>query len=190
MASLYELDERMRIFETTGVDTDSGEVALSEEDFQRIFDEIDMDLKDKMINVACYIKNLQSDVEQFDAEIEKLKKRKQARINKAERLSNLLDYVAKHRINDVDEDFEATNKSEEEANQKAANKWKIDDPRAVISYRRSTKVDIKDEKVIPRLYKVKETVEKIDRKGILEALKQGKKVKGAELVDNLNLQIK
>lgn len=178
MASLYELDERMRIFETTGVDTDSGEVAISEEDFQRIFDEIDMDLKDKMINVACYIKNLQSDVEQFDAEIEKLKKRKQTRINKAERLSNLLDYVAKHRINNVDEDFEATNK------------WKIDDPRAVISYRRSTKVDIKDEKVIPKMYRVKETVEKIDRKGILEALKQGKKVKGAELVDNLNLQIR
>ena len=178
MANLYDLDQRMLQFETTGVDMETGEVATTEEDFQRIFDEIDMDLKTKMINVACYIKNIRSDIEQYDAEIDRLKQRKQSKVNLANRLETLLDFVAKHRVNNVDEDFEATNK------------WKIDDPRAVISYRRSEKLNITDETLIPSEYKTQEVKEKIDMNSIKSAIKGGADIKGAELVSNLNLQIK
>lgn len=178
MASLYELDQRMITFINEGVDTETGEVATSEEDLQRMFDEINMDLKTKMINMACYIKSLKGDIEQYDKEIERLQKKRKTLANQAQRYSDLLDFVAKHQINNVDDDFEATNK------------WKIDDPKATISYRRSEKVEVVDANIIPKSYMTKKVELKPDLTAIKEAIKAGKKVKGATIVQNLSLQIK
>ena len=68
MATLYSIDQRLLNLEAYCVDTETGEVAVTEEDFQRMFDEIQMELNDKIVNTACFIKNLKSDIEQFKKE--------------------------------------------------------------------------------------------------------------------------
>ena len=178
MASLYEIDQRLMNLESYGVDTETGEVAITEEDFNRMFNEIQMDMKDQIVNTACFIKNLKSDIDQFKAEEEKLKQRRQVKEKLAERLQNAIDDVVKHRINNIDEDFDG------------CNKWKIDVPQAKLSYRKSTKVEIIDENKVPEKYKTKVEEIKISKTDIGNDLKAGIKVDGAELVNSLSLQIK
>ena len=178
MATLYSIDQRLMNLESYGVDTETGEVAVTEEDFNRMFNEIQMDMKDKIINTACFIKNLRSDIDQFKAEEERLKQRRQVKERLAERLQNAMDDVIKHRINNIDEDFDG------------CNKWKIDVPQAKLSYRKSTKVEILEEKLIPKKYKTKVEEIKINKTDIGNDLKAGIKVKGAILSNNLSLQIK
>ena len=178
MASLYDIDERLLNLELMGVDTETGEVAVTEEDFQRMYDAIQMDMTDKIINTACFIKNLKSDIEQFKAEEKSLAKRRKTKENLLNHLQDSMDFIIKHRLNDIDEDFDG------------CNKWKLDNPKARISYRKSTQVEILDEECIPDDYKTEETIKKIDKEAIGKELRQGKEISGALLIDNLNLQIK
>lgn len=175
--NLYEIDQRLLNLETYGVDTETGEVAVSEEDFQRMYEDIQMDMENKLINTACYIKNVLGDIEQIKAEEDRLKKRRQAKEKTVARYKNAMDNVIKHRLNDIDNDFDG------------CNKWKIEDPKAIISYRKSTKLEITDESLIPDEYKKQEVVTSISKDDITRALKNGKEIKGAELVKNLNMQI-
>ena len=178
MATLYSIDQRLLNLEVYGVDTETGEVATTEEDFRRMYDEIQMEMKDKLVNTSCYIKNLLSDAEQIKAEEDRLKARRQQKERYAARLQDAMDNVIKHRINNIDEDFDG------------CNKWKIDDPKVKISYRRSEKVELVNPDILPKAYINKKVELKPDLVAIKEAIKNGKKVKGAELVSNLNLQIK
>lgn len=59
-----------------------------------------------------------------------------------------------------------------------------------VNFRPSTSVEIDDEKAIPKAFKVKKTTETISKKLIGDALKAGKKVKGAYLKENKNIQFK
>lgn len=180
MASLYEIDQRLLNLQMYGVDSDTGEVATSPEDFQRMFDEINMDAETKFINTACFIKNLRSDAAQFKAEEDRLKARRMAKENLADRLENAMDTFIKHRLYDIDdtEDFEKIHQ------------WKIDKPQAKITYRPSTKLEIDNEKVIPKEYKTVVKTVNIDKKGITQDIKNGVNVKGVHLATNLNIQIR
>ena len=62
--------------------------------------------------------------------------------------------------------------------------------RAKITFRKSTAVNITDESKLADGFKKVETVVKIDKKAIGDALKFGEKVDGAELIVNQNIQIK
>ena len=176
--NLYEIDQRLLDLEIYGVDTETGEVAVTEEDFNRMFEEIQMEMNEKILNTACFIKNLKSDAEQIKAEEQRLKQRREAKEKLAERLQNAIDNVAKHRLNNIDEDFDKVNS------------WKMESPQVKLSYRKSSKVEITDESLIPDKYKTKVEEIKISKTDIGNDLKAGVKVKGAELVNNLNLQIK
>ena len=59
-----------------------------------------------------------------------------------------------------------------------------------LSFRESTAVSITNEKDIPEAYTEIVKTAKIDKKAIGDAIKSGKVVPGAELVENMNLQIK
>lgn len=178
MSSLYSIDQRLLNLEAYGVDTDTGEVATTEEDFIRMYEEIQMEMNEKLVNTSLYIKNLLSDAAQIKAEEERLKARRVQKEKYAARLQETMDNVIKHRVNNIDEDFEG------------CNKWEIDDPRVRLSYRRSEKVEVTNPDLIPKDY-LKEKVEiKPDLDTIKKAIKNGIKVEGAEIVQNLNLQIK
>lgn len=119
--------------------------------------------EDKLENLALYIKNIRSDVAKFKAEEENLKNRRVSLENKAKRLETYLQ----------------SNFNYEE---------KLETPRVKLSYRHSYKVSISDEAIIPKKYfRVKSEVDKV---AIKHAIDEGKKVKGAEIVENYSLQIK
>ena len=55
--------------------------------------------------------------------------------------------------------------------------------------RKSTSVLIENSELLPKKYFVKKVTVSVDKKQIATALKEGKKVKGASLQENLNLKI-
>ena len=54
--NLYDIDERLKVLEEYGIDSETGEI-LSEEDFYKLYDEIQMDLNTKIENTICFVKN-------------------------------------------------------------------------------------------------------------------------------------
>jgi hypothetical protein len=72
----------------------------------------------------------------------------------------------------------------------ANNQAKFESSRVVFSFRKSTSVSIPDETKIPKKYFKKVTTEKLDREGIGKLLKAGHTIRGAELIEKQNLQIK
>ena len=180
MASLYEIDQRLLNLQYYGVDSDTGEVATTEEDFIRMFEEIHMDMETKFVNTACFIKNLRSDVEDFKTEIARLEKRKKAKENLANRLEKSMDTIIKHHLFNIEdpEDFEKIHQ------------WNIDKTQAKITFRPSQKLEIYDEALVPDDYKTTVETVKVDMKAITADIKNGVEVNGAQLVSNLNMQIK
>ncbi len=164
MASLYEIDERLaNIFitpEGEGVNALTGEVLDS-----KALDALQMEKWQKVDNICRYIKNLQSDAEQYRAECERLKKRMDSASRKAESLKM---YLASHL---------------EEGK-------KADVPSAQIRWRKSVAVSITDETKLPKAF-LKETVEvKPDKAAIKDHLKKGEDVPGACLEERQSLSIK
>ena len=70
------------------------------------------------------------------------------------------------------------------------NKWKFETPRVKLSYRKSDSVEVSDMNSLPKEY-VKEKVElSAEKTALKKALKDGKEIKGAEIVTKLNMQVK
>ena len=84
MASLYEIRKEIAEFEFE-CDPETGEIlnALA-------WDELEMAFEEKVENIACYIKNLASDVMAFKAEEEQLAKRRKSVEKKIDSLKSLL----------------------------------------------------------------------------------------------------
>jgi len=121
--------------------------------------------KDKKIEgIACWIKNLNAEAQNIKAEEQALAERRKSKESTAERLKQYLSNV-----------LEA---------------MPFESPRVKITFRKSTAVNITDESKLADAFKKTETVVKIDKKAIGDALKLGEIVDGAELVENQNIQIK
>ena len=174
--TLYDIDQRLLMLETYGVDTETGEVAVSDEDFMRMYEEVAMDMQTKLSDTACFIKNLLSDAEQIKQEEAKLSARRKAKERLAERLQNSMNGVIINTLNDGD--------------MESVNKWKLETPKCRISYRKSQKVEITDINKIPKEFIKEEITYKPDKDKIGKILKRGETVEGTELVTNMNMQIK
>ena len=126
-------------------------------------DAIEMEFRDKVENVALMIKNFLSDAEAYKREKESFAKKEQIAKNKAERLKAYL------------------------AGNLGGEKFKSD--RVTISYRKSDSVEITDAAALPVEYlRTKEP--EPNKSEIKKALKAGKKVSGAVLVEKESIQIK
>lgn len=181
MASLYEIDERLLNLENFDVDTESGEIAETEDDFFRILDEIKMATDEKIDGIASFIKNLESDVEAIKNE----KKNLDARIKAKENLIERLKHSINRHVNLLYMDRDTN-----EVDMDKVNKWKFETARNKISYRKSESVNVVDETKLPKKFYEKITTIKADKKAIKDAIKNGDKVNGAVLETNLNIQIK
>ncbi len=164
MATLYEIDEKLaNIFVTedgTSIDGMTGEVLDT-----NTLDNLKMEKWQKVDNICRYVKNLRSDAEQYREE----SKRQAARAAEADKKAeSLMAYLASHL----------------EAGKKA------DVPSAQIRWRRSTIVDIKDERMLPAAYLKQTVVSKPDKVAIKKALQAGHTVLGAKLEEKDNLSIK
>lgn len=188
MANLYEIDSRLRELENfvyddacpkNLVNVETGEI-ISEEEFFNMFNNIQMALTDKIENTMCYYKNLMSDVEAFKAEEEKLKKRRIAKETYAEKLKQYINnYIMSLHIDEKG----VLNKEE-------LNKWKMETPKIKLSYRKSESVNITNENAIPNEYKKEKVEISVDKTALKKDIKSGKIIDGAEIVVNINMQVK
>lgn len=178
--SLYDIDYRLKMLEELNVDITTGEI-LDEVEFNKLFDEIQMDLNSKIENTICFAKSLEAEAEAIKAEEKKLADRRKAKENLSERL--------KKRIND----YITWQFTDEEGNVDTVglNKFKFDSPKAYISYRKSEKVNVLDAEKLPSEFVTVKTETKPNLTEIKKAIKNGADFSGvAELTTNLNMQIK
>lgn len=158
MANLYDIRREIADFEFE-VDPETGELlnAMS-------WDALNMAFEDKVENIACYIKNLASDISAFKAEEEQLAKRRRSNEKKVEFLKRLL----------------ADNMGGE----------KFSTARCAVSFRRSEAVQVDSVEHIPaELLRVKTTVEP-NKTAIKDAIKAGQEISGCKLIENMSVQIK
>ena len=126
-------------------------------------DKLQMERDDKLENVACWIKELKVEAEALKAEKQVLAERQKVAENKMESLKKYLAYALDGKA------FETT--------------------RASVTFRKSQAVEITD------IYKLDENYlrykePEADKTAIKEALKAGKTVAGATLVENTSVIIK
>lgn len=130
------------------------------------FDELDalqLEKDTKVENICLLIKNLRSDAEAYKNEKNSFEQKRKAAENKADRLTAYVQYIL------------------------AGDKFKSS--KVNVSYRKSEQIECVDMLMVdPDYLRFKEP--ELDKKKIKDALKQGVEVKGCQLVERLNVQIR
>lgn len=127
-------------------------------------DELKMAREDKIEGISLWIKNLEAEKEAVKNEKNNFADREKRLGKKIESLKGYLTY--------------------------ALDGQKFSTPRVAVSFRKSESVHITDEYLIPDEYKVFTVVKKPDKGVIKDALKKGKEIMGAELLEKRNISIK
>lgn len=164
---LYKLTEELEtayqlLLETT--DEETGEV---NPDAVNLLKECQISFDDKVSSLVEMVARIDSDVEGYKKEEGRLKAHRQSLEKKSEWLKN---YIKQNLIE--------------------SGRNKIETLRAKVSLFNSRAVNVLNLNEIPEGYKVIETNVKVDKKAIAEAIKSGRAVAGAELIENVNLRIK
>lgn len=128
------------------------------------FDQLQIDRNEKLENVALWYKNLVSEAAAYKAEKDVFAEKQKRAEAKAESLKSYLDSVLKGS--------------------------KFETVKVNVSYRKSTSVNVVDLDKLSSAYKKAVTTVSPDKVEIAKALKVGKLVTGANLVENNNIQIK
>jgi hypothetical protein len=124
-------------------------------------------LQSKGINYAKVIANYQSEADQIDAEIKRLKAMKESRDKKVTWLTESLKKAML--VSGIE---------------------KIESPLFKISLRRSEAVEVEIPEALPVDWQVKKVTITADKVAIKKAIKEGYSITGARLVENFNLSIK
>ena len=167
MDSLYKIDERIsdiieRMFESA--DPETGEI---DPEIVKELTEMQEAREKKLDNIGAYMKDLAWEITAIKEEIKNLQARAKAKEKKYEWFKS---YVASDLIRNDQTKFESA--------------------RVKFSFIKSTAVCIPDESKVPKKYIEKTIIEKIDVAVIKKLLKEGQKVRGAELIERQNLQVK
>jgi hypothetical protein len=172
MANLYQIHADIERIMETGlvIDMETGEV--TENDAEKALAELQLSEEEKLENTALFIKNITSDIQSLKAEEQALNQRRQAKERKAA--------WAKQYLTDF---------------MQLAKRNKFESPRCALSFRSSTKLDIKNEAALKEYAKVDDSIlrykePEIDKKAVTKLLKDGLVLPGVELASSTNLQIK
>jgi hypothetical protein len=156
---LYEIASEFQALEEL-VDAD-------DEAVQDTLEGLKGELEYKSMNIGFFIGNIENTIAGIKEAEKNMAKRRKALENKAERIRTYL-----------------------KDNMEACGILKIETPHFVLSVvNNPPKVEIQSEELVPDEYKSEETVIKLDKKKIKDALKNGG-VLGAELVQGTRLKIK
>lgn len=177
---LFEIVDDMMTLLEYNVDPETGEIIETEEEFNQLYDSIQVDLQTKLDNTNCLQKMLSGEIDVIDKELKRLTAEKKARERKIEWLKNRVDYFVKSQFTDENGKIDT----------EGLHKYKLDLPHSKVSYRKSESVEITNQDLIPSKYIKKKVEEKPDKVAIKEDIKNGKKISGVELVTNYNIQIK
>lgn len=169
MNTLYELDSKIAElldtgFEMSCIDAETGEI--DETQLAIYLEQLQLDRKTKIDNIAVYVKNLEAEAVAIRAEEKRLKERREAKERKAERLKN---YIKTSMMLQGETKFESARVSMALRNSKAV---------------------VVDESKLESVYFINKIVQSVDKKAIREALEAGVLVEGAMLEERKNLQIK
>lgn len=147
---------------------ESGEIA--EDTIADTLESIDGEFEDKVDNIACLIKTWLAEAEAIKSEEARLKERRERKERQAENLKAYLSVTMLF-----------------------LGKAKIETPRNVVSFRKSTSLQISDEawfmEKYPELLKT-EIKTSIPKKEITDLIKSGSELVGAQLIEKQNIQIK
>lgn len=150
----------MKLYELTGALADLSSMDLDDEAVKNSLEEFKGEFTDKAIAIIKLSENLEADTSAIDAEIERLKARKQVIVN---RKNSLREYLLH--------------------NMQAANINKIECPLFTASLRQGVEsVEITEQSLLPDEFVSVEVVTKPDKNAIKAALKSGQDVPGAALV--------
>ena len=155
--NLYELTREIELFELPT--NEDGEIL--DEELAKELDALMLERDTKIENIALWIKNLKAEAEAVKGEKDKLQKREKSLSNLADRLK---EYLSQN-----------------------LNGEKFSTPKVVLSWRKSTAVEVDDTFSDERFIRYEPKISKSD---IKDALKSGEIIEGARLVENNSLQIK
>lgn len=162
--NLFEINDAIQkciVIDDTVIDGETGEILNTD-----YLDSLAIARDEKIENIAKWIKNLDSDIEQLKKQKEIFAKRQKQAENRRDGLKNYLSAFLD------------------------GQKWDhAKDKSVAISFRKSESVNITDEYKIPVNYLVMQDP-KIDKAGLKRDLKLGIEIGGAELVTNNNIQIR
>lgn len=162
---LYEIKDLYRKFEEM-----VNEGLIDDDAIVDTLESIDGEFEEKADNIACLIKTWLAEAEAIKTEEKSLKERRERKEKQADSLKQYLSITMQQ-----------------------LNKTKVETPRNVLSFRKSTSLHISDEEAFktkyPRYIKI-ETIQSIPRKEIADLIKNGEILDGAELIEKQNLQIK
>lgn len=162
--NLYEINDAYeKALSNFTVDDETGEVIFDDEEIKRL----EGAFEEKVDNIACYIKSLNALSNSIKAEKQALDERLKSNDKKVESLKKFL--VMSLEMRDMKKFESARNK---------------------LSFRKSTSVVINEDAVLPTKYVKTVVTEKVDKKAIGDALKNGEVVEGCYLKESNNLQIK
>lgn len=153
MSALYEIQEDI----LSCIDLKTGEII----DVERLHG-LQMERRQKIRNIACWIKNLLADVRAYEEEEKTFAARKTAAKNKADSLKQYLS--------------------------DCLHGEKMQDKKFTIGWRKSQKIHIDEGAAIPAAYLIP-VPDKVDKQGLKDALRQGVLLPGITLMEYNNIQI-
>lgn len=160
--NLFEIDRAIEECTRAVVDEATGEIVGTAIDLQML-EGLQMERDQKVRNIACWMKNLKSDVIALKAQKDAFAARQKSAENKLESLKNYLSAYL---------DGKAVKETE-----------------FAISFRKTKSVNILNEDAVPDTYKVPQAP-KVDKAALLADLKAGAEVPGAEIKESLAMTLK
>ena len=163
--NIYEINKAIEDILEDGfsVDEETGEILFDESDLNAL----DAEISEKIENVACYIKNLTADISALKEEEKNLSTRRKQKERKIDSLKGYINYAME-----------------------LSGRKSLESPRCKVSFRKSSSVEVPDINALDEDYITKTIEIKPNKVAIKEALKEGKTVEGAEIVERQNLLIK
>ena len=157
---LYAVSQRIEELSEQMVDIETGEI--NEEIFAELTELVE-EKEDRLESIFLHIKNLASDITALKVERDSFDKRIKRKTREMDRLLDWTTMLQKGKTFETD--------------------------KVRVKYRRSQKVEIKDESLIPEKYIKFKTTKSPDRTAIKDVLRNGGYVEGAVLVERFNPNI-
>ena len=161
--TLYEIDKNIEAALEGAIDPETGEVIAS--DLFEAYERLQMERDQKVENIACFVKDLKAEAAAIREEEKSLAARRRAAENKADRLSQYLEF--------------------------SLHGEKFKSARCSVSDRKSSKVEVDENRLneVPERFLLYKDPE-VDKKAVTEALKAGQDVPGCTLAETVSMIIK
>lgn len=183
--TLFDLNDEMYQLMEYGCNAD-GEVAQTQEEFNKMYDEIQVEITTKIDNTNSIVKMIDGDNSLIDAEIDRLQRIKKQNENYSKWLTNRVDFVLRQQFTDEYGvlDVDALKDAVKNLNKKLKH--------SAISYTKSSSIEITNPDEVPtdmKTIKVEETPSKTKIKEYLKSI-DATECEFAKVKENLSIKIK